>query len=472
MKCKMSFRRNLVVLLMHGLRSDTLGDYSTWPLACPHFLKLAAVGVRLVVTSCSPMDPAGMTSLYTGLHARQHGIGYQDNMTDSPVVDAQLTDGWPRRLVDEGYHLGGVGRVGAIAPWLQKSVLVDDVSRLESPDCAYLKHVAKQGMTKAIMDQRRQRLRYGPFEPDRLLLEPDDDIDGFIGAQAASMIESMPAGDPWATVVSFSGPGNDLPPPTLYDGLIDPTKLMKDFAPVDLSQVNELVELDYPRTLLQRLDAYQIGRIRADYLGRVSLIDHAVSRVIRAVSHRPDASRTWIVLASDRGCLLGEHGLVGHRSFLSPVMETPAIIAAPMGGRAPGIAPGNLSAHGLGDEPQYHEGLVSHVDVAATIAALGGCDLPSHTAGRSLLPLLTGNDTEPRVSQNACLSEYGQRLMLETRRHKIIFNTQTQTPIGFYDLLNDSGEKTNLVNTPAGRNLLDTMRWRVGDVLMPLRHVV
>ncbi len=42
---------------------------------------------------------------------------------------------------------------------------------------------------------------------------------------------------------------------------------------------------------------------------------------------------------------------------------------------------------------------MSNVDIAAIIAALASCDLPAQTTGRSLLPLLTGQDTEPRVSQ-------------------------------------------------------------------------
>jgi arylsulfatase A-like enzyme len=354
--------------------------------------------------------------------------------------------------------VGGVGRIGPILPWLDRQVRVDDVSLLESASCAYLKHVAGQGMTRAIIDQRRQRLRQGPFEPDRVLLEPDDDVDGFIGAQAETMIQQMPAGDPWTTIVSFTGPGNDLPPPSLYDGLVDAGALSGDFLPADLARMDDMVELDYPRTLIQRLEPQKIGRIRADYLGRVSLIDQAMGRILRAVTNRPDASRTWIVLASDRGVLLGEHGLVGHRSFLSPVVETPVMICPPLSARVPG-------------ELEYHEGLVSHVDVAATIASLGGCDLPLHAVGRSLLPLLAGEDTEPRVSQEACLSEAGDRLMLETRRHRVIFDTQRQIPLALYDLLNDPYERSNLVDSPIGRNLLDSLRWRVGQVLMPLRNV-
>lgn len=448
----MSFRRNLVIILTHGLRSDAVGDYAAWPVQTPHLLKLSVQGLRLVSTSCSPADPAGMLSLYTGLHARQHGQAALDETS----TEMHLTDAWPRLLMEEGYHVAGAGRVGMVAPWLHESVLVEDVSKVESPTCAYLKHAAAGGFAGAIASQRRQRLRYGPFDPERVLLEPDDDVDGYIGKQAATMIEHMPAGEPWATVVSFTGPGNDLPCPSMYEGLADPAKLMHDFAPADLSRVNDRVELDYPRTLLQRLDRVQIGRIRADYLGRVSLIDHAISRMLRAVNHRPDASRTWFVLASDRGMLLGEQGIVGHRSFLGPVVETPAIITPPVTGRIP-------------DEPLCHEGLVSNVDVAATIAALGGCELPAHTAGRSLLPLLAREETQIRASQHACLSEYGHRLMLETRRHKAIFNTDTCLPIGLYDLLNDPQEQDNLVEEAKGKDLLDALRLRLSDVLMPLR---
>lgn len=450
----MSFRRNLVVIFTHGLRSDTLGDYAAWPLKCPHFLKLSLQGIRLVSTSCSPADPDGMTSLYTGLHVRQQG----QHALEPRLGDTQLSGGWPSLLADEGYHLAGAGRVGPIVHWLDQSVCVEDVSRTEAPTCAYLKHVASRGMLNAILAQRKQRLRYGPFDPDRLLLEPDDDIDGFIGAQGASLIEQMPTGEPWSTIISFTGPGNELPPPSLYDGLVDPSSLMQDFAPVDLSQVNHLVELDYPRTLLQRLDAYQIGRIRADYLGRVSLIDHALSRILRAISNRPDASRTWVVLASDRGMLLGEKGLVGHRSFLAPVVETPAIIAPPLTGKIPA-------------EPHHHEGLISNVDIAATIASLAGCDLPAHTTGRSLLPLLNGLDTEPRASQLCCLSEFGQRLMIETARYKTIFSVENRNVLALYDLLKDPYEQQNIMDQPLGMDMIDTMRMRLGDALLPLRCV-
>ena len=443
----MSFHRNLVIILTHGLRSDALGDSQAWPLRTPHFEKLAERGARLVATSACPADPGGMVSLLTGLHARQHG--YVDQ-----VKGPAACDGWPTVLDEAGYHLSGVGCVGAIAPWLHDSVYVADVEQHESMPCRYLAAMRDKGFHDAVSQQRRQRLRYGPFEPDRLLVEPDDDIDGFIALEAHRCIAEMPTKKPWAMVVNFSGPGNDLPPPTLYDGAAERELLMAGFAPADLTQVNVLAELDYPRVMLQRLEPAKIAQIRSDYLGRVSLIDHGVGRIMAAIEQRDDASHIWTVIASDRGQLLGEHGLVGHRSFLSGAVEVPILIVPP----APGMVP-----HGHSQDT-----LVSTTDVAPTIAALAGCDMPRAAVGRSLLATLSGEPITP-VLNGGCISEFGKRLMLETERYKVIYDTEAHKAIGLYDLLNDASERTNLIEHPTGRNLLDALRWRLGDALLPLR---
>jgi hypothetical protein len=58
--------------------------------------------------------------------------------------------------------------------------------------------------------------------------------------------------------------------------------------------------------------------------------------------------------------------------------------------------------------------------------------------------------------------------MFQTDRHKVVFNTETRAAIGLYDLVLDPDEEHNLVGTPKGINLLDSLRWRLGDVLMPL----
>ena len=456
--------RNLIIVLAHGLRSDALEDSQSWPLGTPHLSRLADRGTRLVATSACPADYGGMISLLTALHARQHGsldqaippakiaAAVPSAAPPSRPVEKVSYDGWPAQLVDAGYHLVGVGCVGAIEPWFHDAVMVRDVDAIDAHgECAYLTATRTKGITAAILHQRRQRQRSGPFEPDRLLIEPVDDIDGFITERACKLLTEMPADRRWALVVIYSGPGNSLPPPTLYDGVVDPTSLSHGFTPADLTGLDALAELDYPRVMLQRLEPQQIGRIRSDYLGRVSLIDHGLGRLQSAMNERVDHEKTWLVFSSDRGQLLGEHGLVGHRSFLSAAIDVPVILCPP--------------TRPLGTN---HSPRVSTVDVAATIAALGGCDSPRYAAGRSLLPILGGQLLDSPAHETS-ISEFAHRLMLQTERYKVVFDTQSREAIGLYDLHEDPHELTNLVSTVTGENLLYALRWRVGDALMPLR---
>ncbi len=443
-------RRNLLILLTHGLRSDALGDGRAWPLMTPNLQKVIARSARLVAISACPADPGGMTCLLTGLHARQHG------QFDGPIQS--LPDGnWVQGLADNGYHTVGVGCVSSLAGDLDLATVVADVGSADVARCAYLRAMADKNQHEAILSQRRQRRRSGPFDPERTLLHPDDDIDGFIIAQARMRLEAMPTDRPWALIVVFSGPGNDLPPPLMYGDIANPSDLESGFALADLRDVESLAELDYPLVMLQRLEPRQIGRIRADYLGRVSLLDFGIGRMTAALAGRSDADRTWMILAGDHGQVLGEHGLVGHRSFLCGAVEVPLVIMPP-----------TVTKQRLFDTTS-----VSTVDVAATIAALGGCDPPPGSPGRSLLPLLGG---EPVTSGSAglaggAISELGRRIMLETERHKVIFETDTHRAIGLYDLLDDPDERDNLVAKPRGHDILDALRWRLANALMPLRAI-
>ncbi|HEX7008878.1 MAG TPA: sulfatase-like hydrolase/transferase [Phycisphaeraceae bacterium] len=435
------------MLLAHGLRSDAISDDRSWPLRTPNLERLGQQGLRLVAASACPTDQGGWVSLLTGLHPRQHGL-----LADTPRV--RLIDALPAWFAQAGYHVAGVGCVGMMEPLLHEAVAVEDVSVPEPARCAYWSAMQKQGLTDALARQRRQRLRSGPFEPDRLLIEPEQDIDGFIARQAAAALERMPTDRPWLLVVVFSGPGNDLPPPPLYEQIVNPAHVRHGFTPADLTQLDALAEPVYPRVMLQRLEPYAIGRIRADYLARVSMIDYSVGRLAAVLARRPDQGRTWTMLSSDRGYLLGEHGLIGHRSFLAGALEVPLVVTPPANGSP-------LLAHTA-------EGLISTIDVAATAAAIGGCDLPPAVAGRSLLPLFQVDAVLPDPP-GGNLSEFNDRLLLETDRYKAVFNTATRVCLGLYDMLADPHERNNLLQTMEGVNLLDALRSRLSEALLPLR---
>jgi arylsulfatase A-like enzyme len=436
----------MLIVLAHGLRADALGAAGAWPLRTPCVESLAQKSLCLVATSASPSDPAGMVSLLTGLHPRQTGC-WRD------PASALQSLGWPALLKESGYFLAGVGCVGMIQSSLDRSVVVQPPlpPELIAGPCSYLLHTQAGNRHEQVLEQRRRRHRVGPFDPLRVALEPDDDIDGFIASRARQTLAMMPQDKPWALIVMFSGPGNDLPPPLLYDGLLDRSTLSDGFLPADFSKLDALAELDFPRSMIQRLDRKLIAQVRGDYLERVALLDQGIGRLTQELAQRSDADRTWTVLSSDRGCLLGEHGLVGHRSFLAGAIEVPVIVSPP--------TPAPVQAI---------DGLVATVDVAATISDLAGIDTPSSAVGCSLLPVVRG---APFLSTlgGSCVSEFGHRLMLETDRHKVVFDTISRQALGLFDMLYDFEERENLLDHPRGRDLLDSLRWRLGDALMPLR---
>lgn len=443
----MSMRRNLLIVLAHGLRSDAIGDSRTWPLLTPHFKKLSTRSLRLVASSVCPADCGGLVSLLTGKHARQHGIDQND-------MPQSLNDCWAARLKEAGYHLAGAGLVGPISRWLDQSVTVGPLSQIEPEGCDYLQRMKQKELLRSIQHQRIQRRRAGIFDPERNHLHPDDDIDGFIIVQARQMIASLPQDKPWAMIVVFSGPGNDLAPPAMYSDVADPKLLQTGFQLADLRKLQGMAELDYPKVRLQKLTPGQLGQIRCDYLGRVSLLDFGIGRMASAVKLRSDHQQSWIVLTSDRGQLLGEQGLIGHRSFLAPAIEVPILITPPTAGK----------------QPLYDTGLINTLDVAATICALGQVDPPIGCPGRSLVPVVQGQPFQSALASGGSLSEFGRLLLFETERYKLILDTETQHPLAIYDMLDDAQERSNLLETPAGMDVLDSLRSRLLDVLLPLKN--
>lgn len=443
--------RNLVIFLCRGLRSDAVGDEHRWPLATPHLLQLAEHGLRVVASSAAPSEPAGMVSLLTGLHARQHGWMGAD--LPMPALHGAV----PLWLKQAGYRVAGVGEVGTYEDILDRAIVTRGSCETGEQPCRYLAEVGAQGIGQAVTQQRRQARRHGPWSVDRIELEPDQDIDGYIAASAERMVHELddhgPDERPWALLVAFSGPANDLPPPAMYADLLDPDTLADDFVPAAAAHLDTLADLTVPRARLQNLTRAAVGRLRADYLGRVALIDHGIGRIMRAVHDRPDAASTWSVVASDRGTLLGEHGLIGDHSFFAEAIETPFILAGPPAGPTPAS--------------RYLDALVSTLDVAPTLARLGQCDLPQGLSGRSLLEAFAGGRVACPIGGN--LAELPNRIMLETERHKLILRMPGGEPTAAYDLLRDPGERRNLLDAEQPHDILDPMLGRLGKALLPLR---
>ena len=450
------------MVLPRGLRSDALADERSWPLPTPHLGELAGRGLRLVLTAAGGADPGAMTSVLTGLHPRQHG-GRDDGIAGYTGL---ALPGWLR---EAGYHVAGVGELGAVAEQFDDARLTAgvDVDEPAADRCWYAAASRARGHAPALAQQRRQRRRSGPLTPDRLLLEPDEDLDGFITQLAEDTLADLPTDRPWALFVGFSGPGNELPPPVGYEAVVNVRGLARGFAPADPASLDAVARPGLPRSVLQRLEPHQVARLRADYLGRVSLIDHGVGRLDAALAARADAGRSWTVVASDRGRMLGEHGLIGGQTGFAPALEVPLVVAGPPApaGAEP-VRAGTADARDAAP-PSFPEGLFGTVDVAPTVAALAGADVPPRCPGRSLLGLFNGDELPPGPAAN--LSEAADRLTVETERFKATFRVTDRVCLNLFDVARDPDERENLVDTPAGKARAAAMMHTLAEALLPLR---
>ncbi|QQE10843.1 sulfatase-like hydrolase/transferase [Planctomycetota bacterium] len=463
----MKTQPNLLFILPRGFRSDAISDEHSWPLATAHLEALARRGSRMVTTSASPADPFAFDTLMTGLHPRQLSNHLQ--LTDQDLSEGkadpqfirhdsqrQLSHSLASYLQEAGYHTAGIGLVRPFLTHLDQSICLEDLDVIRQPRATedlYYRHLRKRGLLAAIMKQRQTRQRFGPFNPDRLLLDPVDDIDGFIARQAEAVIPTLPTNKPWALFVVFAGPDSHLPPPTIYDGLVSTRHLRDGFTIPNFRTLHPMTQPAFIRTELQRLEPARLARIRADYLGRVSLIDYAVRQLVTATDDRVDRVNTWTVFTSDRGTLLGEQGLVGHQSFHAGCIQTPLIVAPPRNTELPHDA--------------IPEGFFSTVDVVPTVLDIVEISVPEtiHLAGRSLYPIISTDDLVPKNTPLGLISEFEDRLLIETQRYKIVYRTPDLEPIAVFDLIDDFDEKKNLIDTNLGMGIANATMPRLTTLL-------
>jgi arylsulfatase len=180
-----------------------------------------------------------------------------------------------------------------------------------------------------------------------------------------------------------------------------------------------------------------IAAMRRAYGANVSVIDHAVGRIVDSLQSRGLLDDTWIIYTSDHGEMGGNHRMMSKCVFYAPTLRVPLIVRPP-GGRAALVI----------------DDLVEHLDVPATVRSVAGAgDVPGGE-GRSLLGYLDGDRPEPRslsVSENWGFASF------ETDRYRLVVDEDAGTPCQLLDLETDAGEDHNLVADPDHSDVLDEL---------------
>jgi choline-sulfatase len=168
------------------------------------------------------------------------------------------------------------------------------------------------------------------------------------------------------------------------------------------------------------------------YDGEIAYADEIVSRLIRYLKSHQLYDRSTIVLVSDHGEGLGDHGEQQHGLFVyDEAIRVPLIVK-----QAGGVGAGRR----VGD-------VVQQIDLAPTILDFAKAPVPGNLRGRSLESVLEGNGRlEPRTVYSEALFGFyhfgwAPITALTDQRYRYIRAPHAE----LYDLLADPRERNNIV---------------------------
>ena len=250
---------------------------------------------------------------------------------------------------------------------------------------------------------------------------------------------------PWCLTVSFTHPHDPyVARRRHWDLYADCPALEPSVPPIPYAEQDA-----HSQRLMRACDfeAYRITdddvrRARRGYFASISYIDEKVGEILDVLDRGGFSDDTVIVFLSDHGDMLGERGLWFKMSFFEGSARVPLMIAAPE------MPPG------LVERP------VSTLDVLPTLAQLAGIslgDVAPWTDGESLASGAGGRGPVPM--EYAAEGSHTPLVALRSGNWKLV-HCEIDPP-QLYDLAADPGERRNLADSPAARDMYDSLHAEV-----------
>ncbi len=194
-------------------------------------------------------------------------------------------------------------------------------------------------------------------------------------------------GRPFLLWVSFPDPHHPFAPPKPYDAMYDPAGVVMPALTPELvadkpPQYAEACRMPRPGDdRPPRLNEAQLREIIAKTYGMITLIDENVGRLLDALEAAGLADKTVVVFTSDHGDMMGDFGITHKGPW-----HTEGLINVPMLWRVPAASGGSPVAGASS------AGLFSSCDVAPTVLALLGAEVPRAMDGLAQDDLVRGGE--------------------------------------------------------------------------------
>lgn len=438
---------HLIFIVTDQQRADTVAAWGNPHMRTPHLDRLVADGVSFNQCHCPGATCApSRAAMFTGLYAHNTGC-YSFNSWAHHRT-------WVQDLADSGYYCANIGKVHLMPRdepgGFHERVVVENPTSTNRDgghgDDAWGRHLAMHGHARPNHRHRTDPDWKSKYQGVPWHLDEHLHSDIFTADSALAWIERE--GDPARPTflqIGFPGPHEPWDPLprhlALYAGREAefplPVDFDHDFASVPPQHTAvrafHATHDHESRIAMPTATLADVRRMQTHYYAKVSLVDEQIGRILAALEKRGMLENSIVVVTSDHGEMLGDHGMAYKWLMYDCVTRVPLIVrdfrAAPA--------------------PRQVNDLVSLIDLGSTFCELAGIPVPSRLEGQSLVPYLEGNSPVPR-RHVYCEDNY--LLMIRSATAKLIYY-HGQPEGELYDLVADPNETKNLWLSPAHASL-------------------
>ena len=282
----------------------------------------------------------------------------------------------------------------------------------------------------------------------------DETETAFMVNKVIETLTNLP--EPWFVHVSILRPHPPFVVPAPYHDRHDPGEVPDFLSKGSISHpfFDALSKLDFIQTPKKEIDRRQL---RATYYGMVEEVDDQIGNLINFLDNGNQSENTAVIVTSDHGELLGDHGLVSKFGFYDQAFHIPMIIRYP-------------ALHGPTGLVVNH--FTENIDIMPTLLDLAGLPIPDQCQGKSVRPFLEGKTTSGW--RRAVHWEFDFRIFANTIKlpladcHLAVYRDETGKlvhfagmPDLFFDIQSDPGEEFPLTNHPVMSDYqLALSKWR------------
>lgn len=469
-------RPNILFIGVDDLRPE-LGCYGSDLVKSPNIDRLARQGLVFTRAYCqAAMCNPARSSLLTGM--RPDSLRIYDLETHFRKIHPDLVT-LPQHFKNYGYESVGIGKIfhGPLPDpisWSRPEPRVPVLYHYLAPETRARQRnreaaARRQGYSEAWIDMYLRGPATEAFDaPDNLYW------DGAAAEVAVSTLAELRAKQPFFLAIGFAKPHLPFVAPKRYWDLYkrEDIPLAKNgFLPkgAPVFAINSLTELacyedfvQVPNPAEGQLSESQARLLKHGYYACISYVDAQIGCVLNALDRLGLRENTIIVLWSDHGWKLGEHGSWGKQTNYEIDNRCTLMISIP----------------GQAHRGESTSALVEQVDLFPTLCELAGLKLPPNLEGTSMVPLF---QDPGRPWKSAAFSQFARgftyRFMgcsMQTERYHYVewrdWIDGRLVAVELYDHETDPMENVNVADAPDHQELVQQLARQLGAGRRAARH--